>query len=114
MNIFKTMIVQANVVELAREISASFGESGQGMWTTPLSPTGIYPATHYISTGFVPPEYTILLTDPQELYDIAIEQGVTCTLEQVEELVADTDVSDEEPFVAMERLDLIMIIDEIG
>lgn len=114
MNIFKTMIVQANVVELAREISASFGESGQGMWTTPLSPTGIYPATHYISTGFVPPEFANLLTDAQALYDIAIEQGVDCTLEQVEQIVADSDVTEEEPFVAMARLGIMMINEEIA
>jgi hypothetical protein len=113
MDIFRTLIVQADDVVLAREIAASFGSGGEGMWTRPLSSTGLYPATHYISTGYIPPEFAYLLTDPQELYDIAIEQGVDCTLEQVEVLVADTDVSEEEPFAAMDRLGLMLINEEI-
>lgn len=113
MDIFRTMIVQANDVVLAREIAASFGSGGVGMWTTPLSSTGLYPATHYISTGFIPPEFANLLTDPQALYDIAIAQGVDCTLEQVEQIVADSDVTEEEPFVAMARLGIMLINEEI-
>lgn len=114
MDIFRTMIVQADDVVLAREIAASFGSGGEGMWTTPLSSTGLYPATHYISTGYIPPEFANLLTDAQALYDIAIEQGVDCTLEQVEVLVDNTDVSEEDPFVAMERLGIMMINEEIA
>lgn len=113
MDIFRTMIVQADDVVLAREIASSFGTSSEGMWITPLSATGLYHATHYISSGFIPPEFAYLITDAQALYDIAIEQGVTCTLEQVEQLVADSDVTEEEPFVAMARLGL-MIINELG
>ena len=112
MDIFRTLIVQSNDVILAREIAASFGTGGEGMWTTPLSSTGLYPATHYISTGYIPPEFANLLTDAQALYDIAIEQGVDCTLEQVEGLIADSDITEEEPFVAMERLGLMMVSPE--
>jgi hypothetical protein len=112
MDIFRTLIVKANDVVLARDIAASFGKSGEGMWTTPLSSAGLYPATHYISSGFIPPEFAYLITDAQALYDIAVEQGVVCTLEQVEQLVADSDVTEEEPFAAMARLGLMMIINE--
>jgi hypothetical protein len=110
MDIFRTLIVQADDVVLAREIAASFGTGGEGMWTTPISATGLYPATHYISSGFIPPEFAYLITDAQALYDIAINQGVDCTLAQVEELVADSDVTQEEPFPAMARLGLGLVI----
>ena len=112
MDIFRTMIVQADDVVLAREIASSFGTGGEGMWTTPLSSTGLYPATHYISTGFIPPEFANLLTDTQALYDIATEQGVVCTLAQVEQLVNNSDITEEEPFVAMFRLGLMMVSSE--
>lgn len=114
MDIFRTMIVQANDVVLAREIASSFGSSGEGMWTTPLSSTGLYPATHYISTGYIPPEFANLLTDAQALYDIAIAQGVVCTLFQVEQIITNSDITEEEPFTAMARLGLMMIINELG
>lgn len=57
--------------------------------TTPLSATGKPPATHYIASGFMPEEL-------------------------IETLAAlpDADVSDEEPFVAMNRLGLVMMEDK--
>ena len=61
MDIFRTLIVPAANVDLARAVGASFGPGGAGMWTTPLSASGSDPATHYISTGYVPPEYGFLV-----------------------------------------------------
>lgn len=90
MDIFKTLVVQANQVELAREVGASYGAGGEGMFLTPLSATGNYPATHYISSGVIPEELDALLVT-----------------------VPDIDISDEEPFIAMERLGLQMINEEV-
>ena len=90
MDIFRTLIVQSNQVELAREVGASYGAGGDGMFLTPLSATGNYPATHYISSGVIPEELDALLVT-----------------------VPDIDISDEEPFVAMERLGLNMINNEV-
>ena len=91
MDIFKTLIVQANQVELAREVGASYGAGGEGMFLTPLSATGNYPTTtHYISSGLIPEELDALLA-----------------------AIPDIDISDEEPFVAMERLGLQMINEEV-
>lgn len=90
MDIFKTLVVQANQVELAREVGASYGAGGEGMFVTPLSSTGQYPATHYISSGFILEELDALLAT-----------------------IPDIDISDEEPFVAMERLGLQMINEEV-
>lgn len=64
----RTMIVPAALAPLARQLAAGIaGESGQGMWQTPLSATGAAPATHYISAGLVWPEFAALLTDPQAI-----------------------------------------------
>ena len=98
-DIFRTLIVPDVNVGLARAIAASFGPGGDGMWITPLSPTGYEPATHYISTGLVPPEYGYLVPcqtwtqgedgdwimtgeepgNPEAVYAHCVETGVECT-----------------------------------
>ena len=113
MDIFKTLIVQANQVELAREVGASYGAGGEGMFVTPLSATGIYPATHYISTGMIGVEFASMLETAQGLVDGASQLGVTIDLATAEYLLTNADISDEEPFVAMERLGLQMINEEV-
>lgn len=129
MDIFRTLIVPAANVSLARDIAASFGPGGEGMFTTPLSASGIDPATHYISTGYVPPEYGYLVPlqvwalneegnwvlvesepgDPVAVYTAATAQGVVCTQADVDALFAAADVTEQEPFTAMGRLDLTII-----
>jgi hypothetical protein len=104
MDIFRTLIVDAANVALAREIAASFGPGGMAMWTTPLSPTGDEPATHYISSGYVPEEFANLLTDPVAVFEAATAQGVECTQDDVDALFAAADVTEQEPFTAMARL----------
>ena len=113
MDIFRTLIVQANQVELAREVGASYGAGGEGMFVTPLSATGIYPATHYISTGMIGVEFASMLETAQGLVDGASQLGVTIDLATAEYLLTNADISDEEPFVAMERLGLQMINEEV-
>lgn len=127
--IFRTLIVPAANVSLARDIATSFGPSGDGMWTTPLSASGLDPATHYISTGGVSPEYGYLVPlqvwalneegnwvlvgsepgDPVAVYTAATAQGVVCTQDDVDALFAAADVTEQEPFVAMGRLGLTII-----
>jgi hypothetical protein len=129
MDIFRTLIVPATSVDLARAIATSFGPGGEGMWTTPLSASGSDPATHYISSGFVPPEYGYLVPlqvwtqdqdgdwvlvasepgDPVAVYNAATAQGVVCTQADVDALFAAADVTEQEPFVAMGRLGLTII-----
>lgn len=129
MDIFRTLIVPAANVELARQIAASFGPYGVGMWTTPLSASGSDPATHYISSGYVPPEYGYLVPcqwwgqdqdgswvlvssepgDPVAVYTAATENGVVCTQADVDALFAAADVTEQEPFIAMGRLGLQII-----
>lgn len=129
MDIFRTLIVPAANVDLARAIATSFGPGGEGMWITPLSADGLDPATHYISTGYVPPEYGYLVPlqvwaldeegdwvlvgsepgDPVAVYTAATAQGVVCTQADVDALFAAADVTEQEPFVAMGRLGLTII-----
>ncbi|MEN6608603.1 MAG: hypothetical protein ABFD60_15260 [Bryobacteraceae bacterium] len=124
MDIFRTLIVPTANVELARAIAASFGSGGAGMWTTPLSPTGAEPATHYISTGYIPAEFAYLVPcqtwghdmdgnwipgptdpgDPVAVYNLAVEAGIICTQDDIDDLFAAADVTEQEPFVAMGRL----------
>ena len=129
MDIFRTLIVPATNVSLARAIATCFGPGGEGMWTTPLSASGSDPATHYISSGYVPPEYGYLVPlqvwsqdqngdwvlvgsepgDPVAVYTAATAQGVVCTQADVDALFAAADVTEQEPFTAMGRLGLTII-----
>ena len=133
MDIFRTLIVPTAYVELARQIAASFGPGGVGMWTTPLSADGKDPATYYISSGYAPPEYGYLVPcqtweqtidgawvmtgsepgDPVAVYTAATAQGVVCTQADVDALFAVADVTEQEPFTAMGRLGLTIINPEI-
>ena len=128
-DIFRTLICPAANVDLARAIATSFGPGGEGMWTTPLSASGLDPATHYISSGYVPPEYGYLVPlqvwalneegnwvlvgtepgDPVAVYTAATAQGVVCTQDDVDALFAAADVTEQEPFVAMGRLSLQIV-----
>lgn len=82
---FETMIVTAATQTEAQDIAAEF-EGGAGMFTTACSPTGLPLATHYISSGFL---------------DDAIVEALRG--------VKGIDISDEDPFVALARLNLSII-----
>jgi hypothetical protein len=128
-DIFRTLIIPAANVELARSIAASFGPGGTNMWTTPLSATGAEPASHYISSGGIPAGFAHLVPlqtwvqeqdgtwvmtgsepgDPVAVYNHCVEAGVVCTQADVDALFAAADVTEQEPFTAMERLGLQII-----
>lgn len=129
MDKFATLIVLASDAPLAREIAAAFGPGGVGMWTTPLSADGFEPATHFISSGYIPEAFAYMVPfqvwaldedgawgmtasdpgNPVAVYEAASAEGVSCTLADVEAIFASADVTEQEPFVAMDRLGLKMI-----
>jgi hypothetical protein len=109
MSVHRTLIVPAELVESARAIADQFGPSAQGMWITPLSPSGGLPATHYISAGKIDADFAWMLESPQNLIDGAYARGVTVSLSDAEALLTASDVSTEEPFVALARLGLQLI-----
>ena len=61
MDIFATIIVPAAQAQAARDAAATI-PGGEGMLTAGLSPTGAEPATHYISSGWIPAEIVDALT----------------------------------------------------
>ena len=133
MDEFRTLILPANVTPLAQEIAATLSPGGAGMWTTGLSATGAEPATHFISTGFIPPEFAHMVPEqfweqdetgawvqtgsepgnPVAVFEACTAAGMTVTLEQIEAVFAVADVTEQEPFVAMGRMGLVIAQDQV-
>lgn len=121
----RCLIVPAEHVELVRALTLNLaGPGGSGMFTTPLSPTGEYPATHYISSGAIEKPFADLLPlvqveldnsitvvpgNPDEIVTLAGNSGFETTLNQVKALLDSSDVSEQDPFTAMSRLGLQLV-----
>jgi len=60
-DIFATIIVTAAQAQAARDAAAQI-PGGEGMFAAGLSATGNAPATHYISSGYMPAEIVDALT----------------------------------------------------
>jgi len=135
-DVFRTMIVPAAEVALARQIATTVAPvAGQGMWTTPLSADGQDPATSYVSTGWIGPEWDVLMpcqtweevdgvwtqTDayPGDAVQLlaaiqAADPDTTITLPQLVGLFATCDVTTQDPWVAFQRLGLqIVQVEEV-
>ena len=103
----------------SRAIAATFGPGGVGMWTTPLSASGLDPATHYISTGYIPAEFVAMSPmatwaldedgnwvqtdyypgDAAAVYGFCQQAGLPYTLAQIEGVL----MMDPPPFFTMCR-----------
>ena len=125
-DIFRTMIVPASQATLAREIAVTIKPvEGQGMWTSPFSPDGQEPATHYVSTGYISPEWQLIMPvqvweedagvwtmtssypgDAALLHAALTAAGSTISLAQIVNLFAVSDVTEQEPWTALSRLSL--------
>ena len=124
---YRCLIVENSQVELARSLTATIaGSSGDGMWTTPLSPTGELPATHWISAGLIAENFAAILplmtypADAEPIYTpgqaslaayLATKAGFAATEEDVQALFEVSDASHQEPHAAMQRLGLQMVIE---
>ena len=119
--IFRTIIVPAAFQSLAQGLceAAAEGDAGKGMFTTPLSPDGTEPATHYISSGPIATEFGELLPlttfdedgvpttrpgDVEAVEAIASQAGITLPVGTIAALFDAIDVTEQEPFTAMARL----------
>ena len=131
MNEFRTLIVPADQAEIARTIAATLDPANcQGMFTTPLSPTGDEPATHYISSGYInsgfanlvpftvwaqqndPPEWVEVSHSPghpAKTFELCAEAGLEYPLEDIEVMYASSDVTAEDPWVALGRIGLQIV-----
>ena len=138
-DVFRTMIITAADAPLIRDIADMFAGSPQHMWQTGLSADGKAPATHYIATGYVPEGYqqmapwqvweqnpetgewvmTFSYAGRPDIVWHACQQPipdsdppqpkVPCTLAQVEGAFQRSDMTSQDPFVAMGRLGLQIV-----
>lgn len=111
-NVFKTIIVQDSDVALARLLSETLAPvSGAGMYDCPISTTGGFPATHWISSGIIDSDYADLLDpDQSELIStLCAEAGFIVDADTVRGLLTRSDISQEPPFTAMARLGVGLI-----
>lgn len=124
--VHRTIIVPAAIAGAARAACAGLaGPGGSGMFTTPLSPTGEAPPTHYISSGLIEAPFADLLPVTSVNYaedgtpsvetrpgnvaltvQIATEAGLPITEAEVAALLAAVDVSDQAAEDALARLGL--------
>ena len=132
----RTIIVPAQFQQLAQGLcaAAAEGDAGKGMFTTGLSATGALPATHYISSGYIFDDFAALL--PLTTVEPSIEEGEPDTVTErpgnvpvVEGLAAQAgitlppgaiaalfdaiDVTELEPWAAMVRLGLRIVVQEV-
>jgi hypothetical protein len=131
-DVFRTMIVPAGQQALAQQVATTVAPvAGQNMWTTPLSPDGEDPATAFVSTGYIAPEWDVLMPvqtweqdeqgdwvqtaayagDAEQLFAIiqAEDPDTTITLPQIVGLFATCDVTTQDPWVAFQRLGLQIV-----
>lgn len=125
-DIFRTMILPADTAQLARDIASTLSAAGAGMWTTGLSSDNTT-VSHYISTGFVSPDFAYMLPEqfwqqdaegvwqaqqdstlgnPQAVYEACLAVGMQVELSDIQAAFDTADVTSQEPFVAMQRLGL--------
>lgn len=111
MNVHRCLIVPAAYQSLAQSLCEGLaGEAGAGMLTTVLSVTGSAPATHYISAGIIAEEFAVLMTSENLLYQACVAAGIAVTQQQCADILSASDISDEQPFDAMARLNLKIIV----
>ena len=124
---YRCLIIEDSQVEMARTLTATIaGPSGANMLTTPLSPTGELPATHWISAGLIAENFAAILplmtypADAEPIYTpgqaslaayLATKAGFAATEEDVQALFDVSDVTEQDAFTAMARLGLMMAIE---
>ena len=124
---FRTLIIATAHVQLARDLASAISpENATGLFTTPL--TDGQSVTHYISTGIVSDAFAqpLPLTTweqdedgawvqvshwpgmPEAIAAIAaqLDPPFAVTAEQIAAAFAASDISEQEPFVALARLGL--------
>jgi hypothetical protein len=106
---FRTLIVTAANAPLARALAAGLTPSGAGMFTAALSPSGNPPATHYVSTGPMDADLMAALASANALYAACQAAGANVPLATCQKLVAESDVSAEQAFTALDRLGLKLV-----
>lgn len=127
--IYRNMIVANNHIELARNICSTLAPNGgANMFTTPLEDSS-NTITHWISSGFIDEQFANLMPLIQWDYNVddssytkqvlsngssntiqylcsQAESPLETSIDDIELLFASSDVTTEEPFSAINRLNL--------
>ena len=115
----QTIIVPIDIAEPARAAcTALTGSASEGLFTTPLYSTES-DATHAISSGYIAGEFADLLPCGDQPGNIeallatlkSVEFPIT--IEELTQLLSMIDISEEEPYAAMERLGLSLASNEL-
>lgn len=129
--IHRTIIVPATLAESARAACAGLaGPGGSNMFTTPLSPTGEAPPTHYISSGLLEEPFADLLPLTSVSYaedgtpftetrpgnvaltvQLAADAGLPLTEAEVSALLSAVDVSEQSAEDALTLRGLRMVVE---
>ena len=129
--VHRTIIVPAVFADAARAACAGLaGPGGSGMFTTPLSPTGEAPPTHYISSGLIEAPFADLLPLTSVNYaedgtpsvatlpgnvaltvQLATDAGLPITEAEVSALLAAVDVSEQSAQDAQTRRGLRTVVE---
>ena len=138
--VYRCMVVRAEDAVVARTIAEGISPvSGAGMWNVPVSPDGNAPATHYWDAGSISPEWGPMLPlktwelvydeqhpegvwtetysypgDSAMLWAACQQYAIPVTEQQVLDLYANSDVTEQEPQIALARLGLQQVQQEIG
>ena len=105
----RTLIVPVAIVQQCRDLCAAATPAGAGMFTTPLSPTGELPATHYVSSGLLDVTFAALMDSPEAMLAGLTALGITSDLATCQAILSASDVSEDEGHAALERMGLLMI-----
>jgi hypothetical protein len=105
----RNIFVPADLAPLARMLAAGLSPAGAGMLVVGASPTTAGPATYFISSGPIQPQFAAAIADPALLYEAAVAAGVMVTFEDCVELVSRSDVSTDAPRDALARLGLVLV-----
>lgn len=133
-DIFRTLLVTASDAPTARQIAETLAPvGGSRMWLAGLSPTGKPPATHYVSTGLIGPDFAAMVpctfwanedgvwtetgSEPGNAALVAMACGMAepplvITEAEVQAIMDASDISDQEPFTAYSRLGLQLISED--
>ena len=90
--VFRTMIVTAAIAPTARQLAEAV-PAGLGMFVAAYSPTGVAPATHYVSEGYIEEQFAVALESPEALVAMLAAVGVTMPLTDAEALLSQATVS---------------------
>lgn len=108
--VHRTIVVTAAQAPLARSLCEQLaGPPGAGMFLTALSPSGAAPATHYVSAGQIDQSFAAALGNAAILFGACQQAGIAVTQAQCTSLLSSSDVSGDQPFVALARMGLQMV-----